>query len=1192
MRPIIGASSNARGRRGLLGVIVRALAAAARPSALAVALAVATAGAAMAQMSLPGTFDVGASGAAVYSVPIVVPPGTAGMVPALTLDYSSQAGDGILGGGWALGGLVSIDRCPQTIAQNNVHGNVNYNSNDRFCLSGQQLFAINGGTYGADGTEYRTEVESFTRIISHGTAGNGPSWFEVHTKSGQIMQLGNTADSQVLVQGSSTARNWAVNQIADTKGNYITVTYVSDIANNGQAYPSLITYTGNSSAGVAPYNSVQFIYNTSRPDVTPVYQAGSLMQTTVLLTEIKSCAGSLTLSTCTGNALVSDYQLGYQLGSSTARSRLTSITLCNGAGSCLPPTTFTWQGSRNQVSFTATPNGLTQGMFINAGDFNGDGITDVLLVPNTASCPSSGAVFLGNGSGGFTAANDGMCLTKSSGLTGTLVTIGDVNADGKSDAILLQQSISGGGPGPASEAFAVNEYLSSASGSSLQSSGLGNSSSGTLYSLESGDFNGDGRTDILLGDIIYLSNGDGTFSQASTLPSDSSANPLTGPLTGDFDGDGCTDYLQASTVATGVSTIFFSDCNGGVRSSVSEPNWEGSTVVLGDFNGDGKTDVLVVNSTQTGAMYLSTGTGLTQTSFSVPASWGNFQVVTGDWNGDGKTDIALISPNGGSHLIFLSTGTSFVQVASISNSDSNVTATAADWNNDGATDLWVQKASGDTQYISNYVPDLITQITTGLGETTTITYKPLTSSVYTKGTGGSYPVVNTRNPFYVVSQVSADDGVDTTPYLTNYSYAGAQIDVSGRGFLGFGQVTATDPQLGIATTTVYHQDYPFIGLTISETKSLGSTTLNQTTNTYTAVSLGGTRNQVNLQQTVVSSQDLDGSVIPPVTTSYQYDSFGNATQVAVSLLDGTTKTTTNTYTNDTTNWFLGRLTASSVTSQIPAPSTPPIPSVINVNISGNQTNFNLWNYLVANGFATSGHSGDWAVTIASGVTINASATSDYAFDTGAVPSGSTLTLTNNGTIEGMGGAGGTGASLTATTACTVGNGSAGQPGGPALHAQVPLTIANNSSISGGGGGGGGGAASGSISGSENPATAVSGGGGGGGAGNGAGGGGKPGTASASTPSSGASGAGGSASGGGAGGAGGGPVTSLGTSITAGAGGAGGGPGQAGAAGGSANFSGTCSTGSSPGGGGAAGAAVVGSSNVTWSTKGNVQGPLD
>src|SRR5262245_32909303 len=151
---------------------------------------------AVAQMALPGKFDVGSSGAATYSIPIAVPPGTAGMTPALALGYVSQGGNGIVGMNWSLSGLPSINRCPQTILQDGVRGSVNFGANDRFCLDGQRLMVISGA-YGADGAEYRTEIESFSRVISHGMVGTGPAWFEVHTKSGQIMEFGNTPDSRV-----------------------------------------------------------------------------------------------------------------------------------------------------------------------------------------------------------------------------------------------------------------------------------------------------------------------------------------------------------------------------------------------------------------------------------------------------------------------------------------------------------------------------------------------------------------------------------------------------------------------------------------------------------------------------------------------------------------------------------------------------------------------------------------------------------------------------------------------------------------------------------------------------------------------------------------------------------------------------------------------------------------------------------
>ena len=65
---------------------------------------------------------------------------------------------------------------------------------------------------------------------------------------------------------------------------------------------------------------------------------------------------------------------------------------------------------------------------------------------------------------------------------------------------------------------------------------------------------------------------------------------------------------------------------------------------------------------------------------------------------------------------------------------------------------------------------------------------------------------------------------------------------------------------------------------------------------------------------MVASNDLNGTAFPTTTTTYTYDSYGNALTVNVSVTGGSSKDTTNTYNNDTTNWYLGRLLTTSVNS--------------------------------------------------------------------------------------------------------------------------------------------------------------------------------------------------------------------------------------------------------------------------------------
>ena len=64
-------------------------------------------------------FEVNESGGATYAMPITVSPGTAGIQPNLSVAYSSQGSNGLLGLGFSLGGLSIISRCPATRAQDN-----------------------------------------------------------------------------------------------------------------------------------------------------------------------------------------------------------------------------------------------------------------------------------------------------------------------------------------------------------------------------------------------------------------------------------------------------------------------------------------------------------------------------------------------------------------------------------------------------------------------------------------------------------------------------------------------------------------------------------------------------------------------------------------------------------------------------------------------------------------------------------------------------------------------------------------------------------------------------------------------------------------------------------------------------------------------------------------------------------------
>jgi Insecticide toxin TcdB middle/N-terminal region/Salmonella virulence plasmid 65kDa B protein/FG-GAP-like repeat len=905
-------------------------------------------------MSLPGQFAVSPTGAATYNIPIAVPPGTAGMSPSISLSYSSQGGNGLLGVGWSLDGLLAVGRCPRTWAQDGVPGAVNFDANDRFCFEGQRLVAISG-TYGADGSEYRTEVDGYSRILSHGTAGSGPSWFEVRTKSGQVMEFGHTADSQILAVGKPSARSWALNKVSDSKSNYFTVTYVNDTA-NGQAYPSRIDYTGNTAASLATYNSVQFVYAT-RPDIVPQFLAGAPATTTMRLTDVK---------TFTGTTLVADYKLAYQQSGPSNRSRLANVTLCNGGGACLPATNVNWTtvaaGFSGAGSGQWSPSyGVDQGWADNnvtprmLVDVNGDGLPDVVgFASGVYVGLNTGTSFGGAGSGQWNpsfGSNQGWADNNT--YPRMLV---DVNGDGLPDvvgfasgvyvALNTGTSFSGAGSGQWSPAFGIN-----------QGWGDNNTSPRMLV-----DVNGDGLPDVVgfAYDGVYVNLNTGTsFSGAGSGQWSASFGPNQGwgdnntspRMLVDVNGDGLPDVVgfayDGVYVALNTGTSFV---GAGRWSASFGPNqgWGDNNTsprVLMDVNGDGLPDVVgfasdgVYVALNTGTSFGGGGSGQWSASFGLNQGWSDYNTLPRmlvDVNGDGLPDVVGFASDG--VYVALNTGTSFVGAGKWNGSyDLN-----DGWSNNTVLPRMLVDVKGTGYpgivgftagiYVSpnnaNGPSDVLSSIVNGLGATTTVSYTPATNrSVVTKGTGTAFPTLDLTGPLYVVSRIDTTNGVGGN-FSASYAYSGGRIDTRGRSFLGFAQTSVTDLQTNIVQRTTYRQDFPYIGVSTTTTKTFGANTLNQTTNTYQFSNASGVASvstpsltsapyRVSVSQNVAQSADLDTTGVPTVTTSNQYDAFGNATQVAVSTPDGFSKTTVNTYTNDTTHWLLGRLTAATVTSVAP-----------------------------------------------------------------------------------------------------------------------------------------------------------------------------------------------------------------------------------------------------------------------------------
>ncbi len=689
---------------------------------------------------LPGEFGVSPTGAATYSVPIDVPPGIGGVQPQLSLEYSSQIGNGLLGMGWSLDGLSVITRCPTTLAQDNFLDPVDFDGNDRLCLDGQRLVTVtNTGCAGGD--EYRTEIDIYARICAYGAQGSGPAWLKVWTKAGQVMEFGATADARIEAQGRSDVLVWALNRVSDTAGNYLVVSYHEDTA-DGEHYPLRINYTGNTNQGTTPYHSVHFIYE-QRPDQASGWIGGSITRSRVRMTNVQVYAGG---------GVVRDYRFAYETSSMTARSRLISLTQCTGTGygaACQPATGLTWSnGAAGFAPAVSTGRSNTGYQYAQAMDINGDGKMDLSYCANAASYWQ---ILISNGNGFNAPITTGALCTNFQ----YAVQI-DYDSDGRIDLLV---------PYANSRWYVLR---STGAGFSILDTGMPDSGWNTNPVVL--DVNGDGRQDLVLSYssqlVARINNGNGF--NAPTLTGISNGNWQYHWVI-DYDADGRMDLLvshpdtilgNARILRSSGSTFQIID------TGIVGGAWLNTHPQIMDFNGDGYSD-LVINGVSK-VIYFNSGSNFAFSDRIVTNSavgWADktYQV---DYSGDGRMDLIMPGHPTSSTVttwhVLQSTDAGFNIInTGIPSTGQDTYPKPGDFNGDGFTDLAL--AYGNVWNLLQHnpgVPDQLGAIADGVDGAIDITYKPLTDpSVYTKGAISAYPQQSLQAPLYVVSESSASNGV-------------------------------------------------------------------------------------------------------------------------------------------------------------------------------------------------------------------------------------------------------------------------------------------------------------------------------------------------------------------------------------------------------------------------------------------------
>ncbi|WP_284244624.1 RHS repeat-associated core domain-containing protein [Thalassotalea insulae] len=332
----------------------------------------------------PGEFRVDESGAATYSIPLSLPQGIAGVTPSVSLNYSSAGGNGPLGKGWNIGGQSAITRCRQVFEQDGVNHSLTLTNDDRFCLNGQKLLKVSTGDYGENTTEYRTEIDSQTRVISYGSAGNGPAYFTVERADGSISYYGNSdikesrSDSYQST-GDGTIIVWNLSSVSDNlekSGNSIYYYYQtgtassSDIGENEQVLTSIV-YSGN---------EIEFDYkdNSSRQDIPFGFVSGKEVTRKAQLDKIIIRNHS--------SEEIRRYVLGYETDPYTAIERINKIQECVDS-SCIPAATeFTWydENAKDVTNRYGINNSrqLQDNTIVASQpfDLNGDGFNDLVYV--------------------------------------------------------------------------------------------------------------------------------------------------------------------------------------------------------------------------------------------------------------------------------------------------------------------------------------------------------------------------------------------------------------------------------------------------------------------------------------------------------------------------------------------------------------------------------------------------------------------------------------------------------------------------------------------------------------------------------------------------------------------------------------------------------------------------------------------